>query len=102
MWRALLTVVLLGLAQKVDVLLPALCFRGLAVAPSEEELDQDHDGQGQEYDEAGEDHEGSWESLKAGVVDESVERVGEEVDEAGDEGERGEDPAHLPRLHGLA
>ena len=70
--------------------------------PSEEELDQDHDYQGQEDNEAGEEHEGSWESLNAGVVDKSVERVGEKVDEAGYEGKTGEYPAYLPTLNWLA
>ena len=69
------------------------------ILPFEEELNQEHDGQCQEYDKAGKEHEGSWESLNAGVIDESVERVGEEVDEAGDEGKTGEYPSHLPTFH---
>ena len=71
----------------------------ICLLPVEEELDQDHDDQGQEYDEPCEEHEGSGESLNAGVVDESVERVGEEMDEAGDEGKTGEYPAHLATFH---
>ena len=55
------------------------------ILPFEEELNQEHDDQGQEYDKTGKEHEGSWESLNAGVIDQSVERVREEVDEAGDE-----------------
>ena len=70
--------------------------------PFEEELDQEHNDQGQEYDEPSEEHEGSWESLNAGVVDKSVERVGEKVDEAGYEGKTGEYPAYLPTLNWLA
>ena len=69
------------------------------ISPFEEELNQEHDGQCQEYDKAGKEHEGSWECLNAGVIDESVERVGEEVNEAGDEGKTGEYPPHLPTLH---
>ena len=69
------------------------------ILPFEEELNQEHDDQGQEYDKTGKEHEGSWESLNAGVIDESVERVREEVYEAGDEGKTGENPPHLPTLH---
>ena len=67
----------------------------------EDELDENHDEHRHEYDQAGKNHEGSWEGLDTCVVDDGVERVGEEVDEAGDEGEAGENSPHFVTVHRL-
>ena len=67
----------------------------------EEELDQNHDDHRHKYDETGKDHEGAWEGLDTGVIDEGVERVGDEVNEAGDEGKTGEYSSNFRALDRL-
>ena len=71
------------------------------ILPLEDELDENHDEHRHEYDQAGKNHECSWEGLDTCVVDDGVERVGEEVDEAGDEGEAGENSPHFVTVHRL-
>ena len=71
----------------------------LEILPLQEELDENHDEHCYVYDEASEEHEGSWEVFNTGVVDQSVERVGNEINKAGDEGERGENSPHFRAVH---